>query len=98
MTTDDKEEAKVLTAFFMSVFNSQTSYPWSTLPSDLKVWDGDYVEKSYLLLHPDCHKSMGLNGVHSRVLGKLAEVIAKLFSTICQCSWINQRGLTGLEA
>ena len=33
MTTEDKEKAEVLNAFFTSAFKSQTNYPWGTLPS-----------------------------------------------------------------
>ena len=39
-----------------------------------------------LLLHLYCHKSMGPDGIHLRVLRKLAEVTAKLLSTIYQYS------------
>lgn len=42
---------------------------------------------SNLLLHLDSHKSMGPDGIHSRDLGELMEVIAKLLSIIYQQSW-----------
>lgn len=35
-----------------------------------------------LLLHLNCHKSMGPDGIHLRVLRELVEVIARLLSTI----------------
>jgi len=35
-----------------------------------------------LLLHLYCHKSMGPDGIHTRVPTELVEVIAKLLSTI----------------
>ena len=35
-----------------------------------------------LLLHLDCHKSMGPDGLHPRVLRELAGVIAELLFTI----------------
>ena len=40
-----------------------------------------------LLLHLDCHKFMGPDGIHLRMLRELAEVIARLYSIIYQCSW-----------
>jgi len=40
-----------------------------------------------LLLHPDCHKSMGPDGTHLQVLRKLVELIAKTLFTIHQNSW-----------
>jgi len=40
-----------------------------------------------LLLHLDCHKSMGPDGIHLRVLRELVDVIAGQLSIICQQSW-----------
>ena len=42
-----------------------------------------------LLLHLDCHKSMGLDRLHPRVLRELVGVIAELLSAIYQCSWLS---------
>ena len=36
MTTEGKEKAEVLNAFFTSVFTSQTTYPQSTQPPELE--------------------------------------------------------------
>ena len=42
-----------------------------------------------LLLHLDCHKSMGTDGLHPRVLRELVGVIAELLSAIYQRSWLS---------
>ncbi|KFP83717.1 RNA-directed DNA polymerase from mobile element jockey, partial [Apaloderma vittatum] len=41
-----------------------------------------------LLLNIDVHKSMGLDGIHPRVLKERAEVLTKPLSIICQPSWL----------
>ncbi|KAK4830877.1 hypothetical protein QYF61_013806 [Mycteria americana] len=43
---------------------------------------------SDLLHHLDTHKSMGLDGIHPRVLGELAEVLTKPLSILYQQSWL----------
>ena len=42
-----------------------------------------------LLLPLDCHKSMGPDRLHTRVLRELVRVMAKPLSTICQHSWLS---------
>ena len=42
-----------------------------------------------LLLHLGCHKSMGLDRLHPRVLRELVGVIAELLSAIYQHSWLS---------
>ena len=81
MTTEDKEKAGVLSAFFTSVFNVQTSYPWCSLPPDLEVWDGEQNRHPMIqagtvgdvLLHLHCHMFVGLGGIHPRALRELVE-------------------------
>ncbi len=76
VTTEDKEKAEVLNAFFTSAFNSQISYLEGTLHPDLEVWDGTQntppviqVETvRELLLHLNCYKFLGPDGLHHRVL------------------------------
>ena len=41
-----------------------------------------------LLFHLDCHRSMGPDGLHPRVLRELAGVIAEPLSAIYQRSWL----------
>ena len=92
MTAEVKENTEVLNAIFKSVFRSETRYPG--LPPNLGVSDGEKNKLPMikvkttedLLLHLDCHKSMGLDGIHSRVLRERVEVTGKPPSIISQCS------------
>ncbi|GAB0204171.1 mitochondrial enolase superfamily member 1 [Grus japonensis] len=45
---------------------------------------------SDLLHHLDTHRSMGLGGIHPRVLRELAELITKRLSIIYQQSWLTR--------
>ena len=86
--TENKEKAEVLNAFFTSVFKSQTTYPQVSPLSDLAVLAGEQTKPPTiqeetvrdLLLQLDCHKSMGPDEIHPRVLRELVEVIAELHS------------------
>jgi len=80
-------------------FSSEYSTP------HLEVWDGEKNNLPHssggnrdLLLHLDCHKSMGLDGIHPRLLRELVEVTAKQLSTHISTVLVNWRGPTGLEA
>ncbi|PKU30906.1 rna-directed dna polymerase from mobile element hypothetical protein [Limosa lapponica baueri] len=69
--------------------------PWSTQPPELvgrgreqneaTIIQGEMVRD--LLQHLGVHKSMGLDGIHPRVLRKLAKVLNKPLYIIYQQSW-----------
>lgn len=76
---EDEEKAEILHVFFTSVFNSQACYPQGAQPLDLEDRNGEQDKLpriqeetvSNLLLHLDCHKSVGLEGMHPRVQREL---------------------------
>lgn len=76
--------------FFPGLISSWISYQQCTQPSKLEDTDGHQNKLpiiqeetvSSLLLHPDCHKSMGLDDIHLKVL----ELI-KIISIFYQQFW-----------
>ncbi|PKU42896.1 rna-directed dna polymerase from mobile element jockey-like [Limosa lapponica baueri] len=94
IVTKEEEKAEVLHAFFASVFKSKTSFSLSTQPTELVDRGGEQNEAPVtqskmvknLLQLLDIHKSMGPDGIHKRVLKKLAEVLTKPLSIIYQQS------------
>jgi len=79
IATKDEKEAEVLNAFFASVFNSQTGYSQRSQPPVLEDREGEQnkppiiqeEDVNDLLRHLDTYKSMGLDGIHPRVLREL---------------------------
>ncbi|PKU44059.1 rna-directed dna polymerase from mobile element jockey-like [Limosa lapponica baueri] len=93
--TMDEEKAKILNAFFASVFNTQINYPQGVQPPELEDKDGEQNNTPViheevvndLLMHLDPCKSMGPDGIHPRVLRELAREVTKPLSIIYQQSW-----------
>ncbi|PKU36969.1 rna-directed dna polymerase from mobile element jockey- hypothetical protein [Limosa lapponica baueri] len=94
MVAEDAEKVELLNAAFASVFTAQASPQESrTLEETENVWtkeDFPLVEEDQVreqLSKLDIRKSMGLDGMHPRVLRELAEVVAGLLSIILERSW-----------
>jgi len=91
-----EEKAEVLHAFFASVVNSQTSYSQGSQTPVLEDREGEQNKVTVIheegvndvLCHLDIYKAMGLDGIHPRVVRKLAKELAKSLFIIYQQSWL----------
>jgi len=96
---NDEEKAEVFNACFASALNSQTSYPQGIQTPELEDRDGEQNKPPIiqeeavndllcLLCHLDTYKSMGLDGIHPRVVREWVEELTKALFTISQQSWL----------
>ncbi|KAF4795869.1 hypothetical protein TURU_089442 [Turdus rufiventris] len=91
----DEERAKVLNAYFASVFSGKTVCPHNNCPGladGVREQNGPLVIEEdavrELLKCMDIHKSIGPDGIHPRMMRDLADEFAKPLSIIYLQSWL----------
>ncbi|RMC20265.1 hypothetical protein DUI87_01111 [Hirundo rustica rustica] len=97
LTNRDMDKAEVFNAFFASIFIMDDGPRESQCP-ELEDHDCQHDQIPVnpelvqdLLLQLDPYKSMGPNGIHTRILKELADVIAKPLSMNFEQSWESKR-------
>ncbi|TRZ18900.1 hypothetical protein HGM15179_008194 [Zosterops borbonicus] len=91
LTNSDIDKVEVFNAFFVSIFNMSEEPRGS---QGLKDHDCENLQLPVkpeivqdLLLQLDPYKSMGPNGIHTRILRVLTDVISKTLLLVLEQSW-----------
>ncbi|KAJ7405743.1 hypothetical protein WISP_138422 [Willisornis vidua] len=93
LTNSDRDKAEVFNAFFACVFNTDDGPRGSQWPeleghdceNDQLPVNPEIVQDMLLQLDP--YKSMGLDGIHLKMLKELADAITKPLLIILELSW-----------
>jgi len=95
VTTEDQEKIEVLNAFFTSVFNCQTSYPWGTLHPDLKGWDGEQEKPSTIQVETLLQILMYFDGKKDTVLVYMMIICSYVQGKIAEIYFLRRQIISG---